>query len=44
MTSQEADILKQLSDRPREALVSIMDNYSRLLWSIAEKYLTNPED
>lgn len=44
MTSQEADILKQLSDHPREALVSIIDNYSRLLWSIAEKYLTNPED
>ena len=40
----ETEILNLLATQPRDAIIAIIENYTGLLWKIAEKYLSDPED
>ena len=44
MAKTEEEILELLTAQPRDAIIAIIENYTGLLWKIAEKYLSDPED
>lgn len=44
MVKTEEKIIKLLGHKPQDAMVSIIEQYTGLLWKISKNYLLNPED
>ena len=43
-TAKTAELTRLLFENPQEAMALIVERYTGLLWSVAQRYLDNPED
>ncbi|MDY3919295.1 MAG: sigma-70 family RNA polymerase sigma factor [Candidatus Limivivens sp.] len=44
MQTTDLELLKKLEQDPQNAMVLLVEQYTVLIWKVAEQYLSNPED